>query len=60
MKYLALANKKVWLCEVANLQRKPRIAATAENMAKLQPFDATVVAEQLQSFYLEQNERARR
>ena len=60
VKYLALANKKVWLCEVANLQRKPRIAATAENMAKLQPFDATVVAEQLQSFYLEQDERARK
>lgn len=60
VKYLALANKKVWLCEVANLQRKPRIAATTENMAKLQPFDATVVAKQLQSFYLEQDERARK
>ena len=36
VKYLALANKKVWLCEVANLQRKHRIAATAENMAMQQ------------------------
>lgn len=60
VKYLALANKKVWLCEVANLQRKHRIAATAENMAKLQPFDATVVAKQLQGFYLEQDERVRK
>ena len=60
VRYLALANKEVWFCEVANLQRKHRIAATAENMAKLQPFDATVVAKQLQSFYLEQDERARK
>ena len=55
-----MTDKKVWLCDVANLQRKHRIAATAENMAKLQPFDATVVAKQLQSFYLEQDERARK
>lgn len=60
VKYLALANKKVWLCEIANLQRKHRIAVTTENMAKLQPFDATAVAKQLQSFYLEQDERARK
>lgn len=60
VKYLALANKKVWLCEVANLQRKHRIAATTENMTKLQPFDATAVAKQLQSFYLEQDERSRK
>jgi len=60
VKYLTLTDKKVWLCDVANLQRKHRIAATAENMAKLQPFDATVVAKQLQSFYLEQDERARK
>ena len=31
-----------------------------QDMVRLQPFDATVVAKQLQSFYLEQDERARR
>lgn len=60
VKYLALADKKAWLCEVTDIQRKSRIATTAENMVRLQPFDATVVAKQLQSFYLEQDERARR
>lgn len=60
VKYLSLTDKKAWLREVADIQRKPRIATTAENMVRLQPFDATVVAKQLQSFYLEQDERARR
>lgn len=60
VKYLVLTDKKVWLREVADIQRKPRIATTAENMVRLQPFDATVVAKQLQSFYLKQDERARR
>lgn len=57
--YLALTDKKAWLRKVTDIQRKPRISTTAENMLSLQPFDATVVARNLQKFYLEQNERAK-
>lgn len=60
VKYLSLNEKKIWLAEIAVAQKKKRMAATAENMLKLQPFDAVVVAKKLQDFYLEQDERTRR
>lgn len=60
VKYLSLNEKSRWLNEIARACPKPRTAASPENMKKLQPFDASVVAKQLQDFYLEQNERARR
>lgn len=60
VKYLSLNEKSRWLNEIARACPKPRTAASPENMKKLQPFDASVVAKQLQNFYLEQNERARR
>lgn len=60
VKYLSLNEKSRWINEIARACPKPRTAASPENMKKLQPFDASVVAKQLQDFYLEQNERARR
>lgn len=60
VKYLSLNEKSRWINEIARACPKPRTAATPENRRKLQPFDASVVAKQLQDFYLEQNERARR
>lgn len=60
VKYLSLNEKSRWLNEIARACPKPRTAASTENMKKLQSFDASVVAKQLQDFYLEQNERARR
>lgn len=59
VKYLVLENEELWLGKLMEIQRKPRSATTIENMTKLQPFDATVVARNLQKFYLEQNERAK-
>ena len=59
VKYLSLNEKSRWINEIARACPKPRTAASPENMKKLQPFDASVVAKQLQDFYLEQNERAR-
>mgnify|MGYP002767093224 FL=1 len=59
VKYLSLNEKSRWINEIARACPKPRTAASPENMRKLQPFDASVVAKQLQDFYLEQNERAR-
>lgn len=60
VKYLSLNEKSRWINEIARACPRPRTAASPENMKKLQPFDASVVAKQLQDFYLEQNERARR
>ena len=60
VKYLSLNEKSRWINEIATACPRPRTAASPENMKKLQPFDASVVAKQLQDFYLEQNERARR
>ena len=60
VKYLSLNEKSRWINEIATACPKLRTAASPENMKKLQPFDASVVAKQLQDFYLEQNERARR
>ena len=60
VKYLSLNEKSRWINEIARACPKPRTAASPENRRKLQPFDASVVAKQLQDFYLEQNERARR
>lgn len=60
VKYLSLNEKSRWINEIARACPKPRTAASPENMKKLQPFDASVVAKQLQDFYLEQNERATR
>lgn len=60
VKYLSLNEKNRWINEIARACPRPRTAASPENMKKLQPFDASVVAKQLQDFYLEQNERARR
>jgi len=60
VKYLSLNEKSRWINEIARACPKPRTAASPENMRKLQPFDASVVAKQLQDFYLEQNERATR
>lgn len=60
VKYLSLNEKKLWLEEIADAQKKDRMATTTENMLKLQPFDAVVVAKKLQDFYLEQDERTRR
>ncbi len=57
VKYLSLNEKKLWLEEIAVAQKRKRMAATTENMLKLQPFDAAIVAKQLQDFYLEQDER---
>ena len=59
VKYLSLNEKSRWINEIARACPRPRTAASPENMKKLQPFDASVVAKQLQDFYLEQNERAR-
>ena len=59
VKYLVLENEELWLGKLMEIQRKPRSATTIENMTKLQPCDATVVARNLQKFYLEQNERAK-
>ena len=60
VKYLSLNEKSRWINEIARACPRPRTAASPENMRKLQPFDASVVAKQLQNFYLEQNERATR
>lgn len=60
VKYLSLNEKSRWINEIATACPRPRTAASPENMKKLQPFDASVVAKQLQDFYLEQNERATR
>lgn len=60
VKYLSLNEKSRWINEIARACPKLRTAASPENRRKLQPFDASVVAKQLQDFYLEQNERARR
>ena len=58
IQYLSLNEKKIWLKEIATIQEKKRSGATTENKMKLQPFDATDVAKQLQDFYLKQDERA--
>lgn len=60
VKYLALNNQMGWIDAVARGRRKSRVAITSENMLNLQPFDAAVVARNLQKFYLEQNERAKK
>lgn len=60
VQYLPLSEKKIWLETIAAVQKKKRLAITTDNMLKLQPFDATVVARKMQDFYLEQDERASR
>lgn len=60
VQYLPLNEKKIWLEKIAVAQREKRMPATTENMLKLQPFDAAIVAKKLQDFYLEQDERTRR
>lgn len=60
VQYLSLNEKKIWIEAITAVQKKKRMAATTENKLKLQPFDATVVAKQLQNFYLGQDERTSR
>ncbi len=58
VQYLSLNEKKIWIEAIAAVQKKKRTGVTTENEMKLQPFDATDVAKQLQDFYLKQDERA--
>ena len=60
VKYIRLNEKKIWLKEIIAVQKKKRMAATAKNQLKLQPFDAMTVAKNLQDFYLKEDERVRR
>ena len=60
VQYLPLNEKNIWLERIAYIQKKKRMAATAGNQLKLQPFDSMVVAKKLQDFYLKQDERIRR
>lgn len=58
--YLPLNEEKMWLKEIEAVRSQKRTAATAENLRKLQPFDAAVVAQNLQEFYLEVDKGTRK
>lgn len=58
--YLPLNEEKIWLKEIEAVRSQKRTAATAENLRKLQPFDAAVVAQNLQKFYLEVDKGTRK
>lgn len=60
IQYIPLDNKRLWIEQLENTQKKCRLAVSTENMKKLQLFDSKDVAARLQEFYMELDARARK
>lgn len=60
VKNLPPTDLEPWLSALETAKSGGRRAASDENMRRLRPFDSKAVARELQAFYLEQDEKARR
>lgn len=59
VEYLPLSDQHAWMKSLEEAKKRGHHPITAENRERLQPFDSKNVAEELQTFYLEQDKRAR-
>ena len=59
VEYLPLSDQRAWMKSLEEAKKRGHHPITAENRERLQPFDSKNVAEELQTFYLEQDKRAR-
>ena len=59
VEYLPLSDQRAWMKSLEEAKKRGHHPITAENRERLRPFDSKNVAEELQTFYLEQDKRAR-